>query len=228
MAYHRGTKQTYDKWADQVGDKSYTLENWQPFFEKSIKFSAPDTTKRGANATAAYDVSTLSGGEPGPLSVGFSNYAQAPSTWFEKGFSEIGISPIDGFTSGKLLGSSWVLGTINGTTQTRDSSETAFLQPELGRNYNLVVYVSTLGKRIIFDSSKTAKGVAVSTNGLEYVLSANKEVIVSSGAFQSPQLLMVSGVGPASTLAKYKIPLVANRPGVGQNLWVSSVPTTLP
>ena len=53
-----------------------------------------------------------------------------------------------------------------------------------------------------------------------YTLSARKEVVVSAGAFQSPQLLMVSGIGPLETLTKYGIPIVADRPGVGQNMWV--------
>ena len=56
-----------------------------------------------------------------------------------------------------------------------------------------------------------------------YSLSARKEVIVSAGIFQSPQLLMVSGIGPRATLSQYNIPVVADRPGVGQNMWVSRV-----
>lgn len=62
-------------------------------------------------------------------------------------------------------------------------------------------------------------GVLVTTNGEDYVLSARKEVILSTGAFQSPQLLMVSGVGRRDTLQEYDIPLIANLPGVGQNMW---------
>jgi choline dehydrogenase len=54
--------------------------------------------------------------------------------------------------------------------------------------------------------------------GAQYMLTANKEVIVSSGVFGSPQLLMASGVGPSKTLKSLKIPVVADRPGVGQNL----------
>ena len=61
----------------------------------------------------------------------------------------------------------------------------------------------------------------MNTGGKEYILSAKKEVILSAGAFQSPQLLMVSGVGPAATLQKHNIPVVADRAGVGQNMWVS-------
>lgn len=136
--------------------------------------------------------------------------------------SRCAASPADllsGFTSGKLIGSAYVLETINATTQTRDSSETSFLRSQL-HNYNLMVYQSTLAKRVLFDSNKTATGVVVDSEGLQYTLSAKREVILSAGAFQSPQLLMVSGVGPKATLEKHSIPIVSKLTGVGQNMWV--------
>lgn len=205
-------------WADQVGDSSYTFKEWLPYFEKSLHYTPPDPLKRPTNATPQVDLQTLGGGK-GPLSVTFSNYAQAATSWVAKGFEEIGISPINGFTSGKLLGSSYVLETINASTQTRDSSETSFLRSALG-NINLTVYQSTLAKKILFDQNSKAVGVQVDSHGLSYALSAAKEVITSAGTFQSPQLLMVSGIGPATTLQKHKIPVLADRPGVGQNMWV--------
>lgn len=220
MAYQRGTIGSYKQWADQVGDQSYTFENFLPYFEKSLNFTPPDMNKRAHNATPEYDLSTLGNGK-GPLSVTFANYAQAFSSWAQKGLAEIGIGPINGFTSGKLLGSSYCLSTIEASTMTRESSETAFLEPALS-NSNLYVFQSTLGKKIIFDADKRATGVQVDTEGKVYTLSANKEVVLSAGAFQSPQLLMVSGVGPKETLAKHNIPVIADRPGVGQNMWVSN------
>ena len=219
MTYQRGTIGSYKQWADLVGDESYNFKHFLPYFEKSLHFTPPDQTKRAQNATPQYDLSTLGNGK-GPLSVTFANYAQAFSSWAQKGLVEIGIHPINGFTSGKLFGSSYTVNTIQASTMVRDSSETAFLQPSL-KNPNLYVFQSTLGKKIIFDANKRATGVQVDTNGKVYTLSANKEVILSAGAFQSPQLLMVSGVGPKATLAKHNIPLVADRPGVGQNMWVS-------
>lgn len=219
MAYHRSTKEAYQKWADDVGDPGYTFEKWLPFFEKSLRYTPPDASKRAANATPEVDLETLASGE-GPLSVTFSNYAQASSSWIEKGFKEIGINPIQGFTSGELLGSSYVLQTINASTQTRDSSETSFLRSALN-NYKLKVYQSTLAKKIIFNGESRATGVRVNSEGFVYTLNARREVIVSAGAFQSPQLLMVSGIGPAKTLQRLRIPVVASREGVGQNMWVS-------
>lgn len=75
-----------------------------------------------------------------------------------------------------------------------------------------------MAQKIVFDGSKTARAVNVKANGVSFTLFANKEVILSAGAFQSPQLLMVSGVGPADVLQQHNIPVVANLPGVGQNL----------
>ena len=218
MAYQRGTKGAYQKWARQVDDESYEFENWLPFFEKSLKYSPPNMSKRAANATPDVDLNHLASGD-GPLSITVANYANAASSWVKNAFQSIGILPINGFTSGSLIGSSYLLGTINASTQTRDSSETSFLRTSLN-NPNLMVYQSTLGKRILFEKSTQASGVLVESAGMVYTLSTRKEVVVSAGVFQSPQLLMVSGIGPSDTLTKHDIPLVADRPGVGQNMWV--------
>ncbi|KAG9244293.1 oxidoreductase [Calycina marina] len=217
MTYHLPTAGSLDLWADRVGDSSYSFANFLPYYMKSQKFTPPNQSKRLANATPCYDTTTL--GTTGPLSVIFPNYAGAFATWVVKGLSSIGITPINGFTSGKLIGSAYALGTINYNTNTRDSSETAFLDPLLVKSSpNLIVFPNTLAKKILFDSAKKATGVSVNTQGLTYTLSVKREVILSAGAFQSPQLLMVSGIGPAATLTKYGIPVIADRPGVGQNM----------
>ncbi|PHH86271.1 hypothetical protein CDD83_10482 [Cordyceps sp. RAO-2017] len=107
--------------------------------------------------------------------------------------------------------------TINAANMHRDSSETSFLRKALDYpNYS--VYPSTQAKKILFGPDKQATGVLVDTRGARYTLRATKEVIVSAGVFGSPQLLMVSGVGPAETLRRHGIPIVAHRPGVGQNM----------
>jgi len=99
--------------------------------------------------------------------------------------------------SGTLFGSLYFLNTIDAKTQTKESSETGFLQPAL-RQGNLTVYQSTLAKRILFGGNKTATGVLVETGGSQYTISARGEVILWAGVFGSPQMLMVSGIGPAS------------------------------
>lgn len=75
-----------------------------------------------------------------------------------------------------------------------------------------------MAKLIIFDNTTRATGVLVNTQGFNFTLTARKEVILSAGAFHSPQLLMISGVGPAETLKKYNISVLSNLTGVGQNM----------
>lgn len=220
---HIGSAGSYQMWADQVGDDSYSFENFLPYFQKSQKFTPPDQSRRPANATPRYDPSVL--GRDGPLSVIFPNYAGSFGTWVERGFAAVGIGPINGFQSGKLIGFGHPLTTINYDRNVRESSETAFLDPKLDdQDPNLIVFPSTMAKRIIFDSNKKAIGVEVDTGGLKYVLNAAQEVIVSAGSFQSPQLLMVSGVGPAEALNEHGIDVISDLPGVGQNMEVSIFP----
>lgn len=217
LAYHRGTKGSYKQWADQVGDDSYLWDNILPYFEKSLNFTPPSET-RFPNATPQYDISNLGDGS-GPLQITYGAYAWAFGTWGKKALAAVGIPERQGFTSGSLFGSSNQLLTIDATQQTRDSSETSFLRKLGLQNPNLVVYPNTLATRILFDSNKVAIGIDIDFGGRNYTLNATKEVIVSAGTFQSPQLLMVSGVGPESRLGEFGIPVIADRPGVGQNLW---------
>ncbi|KAH6650751.1 hypothetical protein F5144DRAFT_598177 [Chaetomium tenue] len=216
MCYQRGTRGSYQKWAEATGDDSYTFDGLMPYFEKSIKFTPPNTELRFANGTPEYDLSAMGNGE-GLLSVTFPNYVQAFATWATKGLLELGFKMIPGFQSGELIGQSYGMFTINATTMERDSSETSFLRHSLAYD-NYFLYPCTMAKKIIFDCDKTARGVVVDTAGAEYILTANKEVILSAGVFGSPQLLLVSGVGNPETLQPLNIPVIADLPGVGQNM----------
>ena len=85
------------------------------------------------------------------------------------------------------------------------------------------MYTHALAKKILFNKDKRATGVRVEVSGVgsgsaTFKVAASKEVIISAGAFRSPQLLMVSGVGPAETLASNDIEVIADSPGVGQQL----------
>jgi choline dehydrogenase len=217
MTYHAGTEGSYKAWADAVGDPSYEFDKFWPYFMKHMNHTPPDYSKRFANTTVDYNASRL--GTDGPVSVIYPNFAGAFGTYAQLAMDEVGISPIDGFESGKLIGSAYALGTIDPIANTRDSSETAYLQPALHQNNKLVVYPSTIAKNIVFDSNRRATGIKMDTMGLSYTISAKNEVILSAGSFQSPQLLMVSGVGPADKLAEHDIPVISDLPGVGQNMW---------
>ena len=214
MLYHRGNKGIFDIWASLTNDASWSWNSVFPYFKKSPKLTPPNTSIRPANATAVYNAADF--GNTGPLAVTFSNHASPLGTWHEKGLAAIGIAPGADFQTGSLNGSSWIPLTEEAQGQTRETSATSFLEGVLG-NSKLKIYAHTMAQKINF-SGNTATGVNVRTLGLNYKLTARKEVIVSAGAFQSPQLLMVSGVGPQATLQANGINVVKNLPGVGQNL----------
>lgn len=137
-----------------------------------------------------------------------------------------------GLTSGKLFGFSYVLLTLDPTTSS--SSETSFLREAIQQTSNLYIYKSTLTKRVLFTNT-VATGIEVDSGAGSYKIGVKKEVVVSAGVvstiktpidiirvdsyqFRSPQLLMVSGIGSKATLTQNNIAVLADRPGVGQNM----------
>ncbi|KAF2745593.1 GMC oxidoreductase [Sporormia fimetaria CBS 119925] len=218
MIYQRPTVQSMAQWASDVDDDAYTFDNILPFYQKSGTLSPPNMGKRFSNSTPKYNPSAFP--NSGPLQVSFANYAQSFSTWLKKGFAAIGIPEAQDFNSGSLFGAQYCTSTIRPSDQTRSSSATSFLNYAFNVALtNLKIYTTTRAERILFDANKRATGVRVSTLGIPYTLRARKEVIVSAGAFQSPQLLMVSGIGPRSQLNAHNIPVIHESPGVGQNMW---------
>ena len=132
--------------------------------------------------------------------------------------AQLGLKQVPGLSDGNILGYSYISQTSD-KNQVRSTSESSFLQEALETTTNLYIYKSTTAEKVLFDESKAATGVQLNTGGFSYTLNATKEVIVSAGTFRSPQLLMVSGIGPSDTLEEYGIETIADRPGVGQNMW---------
>ena len=188
-----------------------------PYYQQGIHYSPPDLNLI-TNITATPDSPLAFRHGDGPLQVSYDNTNDAFNSWAQRVFQESGMINIAGFNMGELIGSSSMTFTIDPTNARRSSSESSFLQAAL-RNTTLKVYKQTMAERILFTGNNVASGVTVSTSGgRPYTLSARKEVIISAGAFQSPQLLMVSGFGPHETLERFGIPVLKDLPGVGQNL----------
>lgn len=220
LIYQRGTIGSFDKWASEVGDSSYKWQKVLPYYQKSTHYTPANTMTRAANSSRGTVNETAAfGSNDGPLQVSYPKYASSWSSYFPAGYSELGVPALaQGTNAGVLNGYAYITLTEDPTYETRSSSETAFLQLALERT-TLTVYTHALAKRIMFDANKRAQGVLVDVGGMKFMLNATKEVIISAGAFQSPQLLMVSGIGPASALQGLNIPIIANRSGVGQNMW---------
>ncbi|KAJ8061221.1 hypothetical protein OCU04_010293 [Sclerotinia nivalis] len=223
LSYHRATSGTYQKWAELVGDQSYTFENLLPYYKKSCHLTTPNIEKRNsATATVVYDLTGFDNSIGGPLQVSWNNWVDPTIEALARAVQSIGlpVSP-DGFSSGSLSGhGAWVPSTIEPKHAVRSSSQSSFLEEAI-ENTDIMVHAHTQALKILFDSGspKRANAVQVTTSGFEYTIKATQEVIVSAGVFNSPQLLMVSGIGPRAVLEPQNISLVSELPGVGQNLW---------
>ena len=174
-----GTTGSYQKWANSVGDQSYTFNNLLPYFRKSPQFTPPDYSKRGIGSEILYDTDSFNP-DGGPLQVSYSNFYHPISSFIRRAFSNLGLQNLKGLNSGILIGFSEPTLTIDPQAATRSSSETSFLQDSMATS-TLLVYQKTLAQKIIFDEKKTATGVQVVTAGSEYTLSATKEVILAAG-----------------------------------------------
>ncbi|KNG88319.1 versicolorin B synthase [Aspergillus nomiae NRRL 13137] len=219
MLYHRPTIGSMKLWAELVDDESYIFDNVFPLFKKTINFTAPNEELRSANATVSYREDAYDR-EGQPVDLTYPHAASPFSSWLQLGLESVGVRVTSEFNSGSLLGSFYCPFTIRPDDQSRSSSESAFFRSPSSSRYlrPLTLYKNTMGKKILFDQ-KRATGVEVATAGSKYILRATHEVIISSGAFQSPQLLMVSGIGPANVLQEHEIDVIVDLPGVGQNLW---------
>lgn len=218
MSYIRPTKGSYDRWADTVGDDSFRWASMLQYFKRSVDLTPPNEEKRhNTNATVLFDPSDYDE-DGGPLQVSWNNWVDPTLTWLAQVLLSLGltISP-KGFSSGELVGhGAWVPSTIEPGKAQRSTSESSFLRQAI-KDTGIIVYSHSLATKILFNGTQ-AVGVSVNTQGVEYTLSATKEVILTAGTFHSPQLLQVSGIGAREHLESLSIPVVADIPGVGQNL----------
>jgi len=127
---------------------------------------------------------------------------------------EAGIPKIEDFNCGDNEGSCYFH--VNQKRGRRWSTARGFLKPVLNRK-NLVLETGVLAEKVLFEGNR-AVGVQYGQGGVSKTAKACAEVILSTGAIGSPQLLMLSGVGPAAHLAQHGIPLVLDKPGLGSNL----------
>ncbi|KAL9042703.1 MAG: hypothetical protein Q9180_000405 [Flavoplaca navasiana] len=230
----RGSRGAFDRWADEVEDKTYRFDNFLPYFQRSAQFTPPDNHQRHGNATVQFNASDWSP-KGGPMHVGYSSWVNPMSSWLIAAFRDLGLKDLPSLLSGNLLGWSWLAVNIDPSTQTRSSS-TDFLTEAFLENSNLVVYKNTLAKRIMFEDYR-ATAVKVTAGAATFEIKARKEVILSAGVvlsfpgsfalesthvccqMRSPQLLMVSGIGPRKVLVNHGVDVVSERAGVGQNMW---------
>jgi choline dehydrogenase-like flavoprotein len=202
MLYVRGHPSDYDGWAD-LGAKGWDWASVLPYFLKSEGNACPGPLH----------------GADGPLQVGDQRFPRPISRAFVQAMGDVQVPENPDFNGAVQEGAGLYQVTQfhSGPKKgERCSAAAAYLHPALTRP-NLTVLTRTRAEKITFDG-KRATGVIVKRGLTRRALTARHEVIVAQGTFGSPQLLMLSGIGPADHLRAHGLPVIHDLPGVGQNL----------
>ncbi|KAJ3563326.1 hypothetical protein NP233_g9011 [Leucocoprinus birnbaumii] len=168
-------------------------------------------------------VNTSARGTNGPIRVGYNNYVSKPSVAFIKSCISVGIPFTPDFNGPQgTMGVSRIMTYVDEKYR-RVSSESAYLTPNVLARNNLTVATNATVTRVIFGNVKgevRAVGVefAREKNGQRYRAKAKRDVVLCAGAVHSPQILMLSGIGPSEHLRSNNVPIILDQPNVGQNL----------
>lgn len=229
MIYMRGQARDYDQWAHLTGDDSWSWDNSLPYFKLHEDHHKGGDALHGAKGTA-----------PGVLQGDDSAYGtamrhqQAGGEWrvekqrlrwdvldaFAQAAQQAGIPATDDFNRGTNEGVGYF--EVNQKSGWRWNTAKAFLRPHCEGRPNFELWTSAQVTRLLVetqpDGSQRCTGVQV-WNGHEMVIAhASKEVVLSAGAIGSPQILQLSGIGPAALLRQHDMEVKVDLPGVGGNL----------
>lgn len=198
LIYIRGQKEDYDHWA-ALGNRGWSWQDCLPYFRRL------EHNELGASPTRGVD---------GPLWASTIKQRHELVDAFIAASNRLGVPTVEDFNRGDQEG----VGYYQLTTRRgwRCSTAVAYLKPARSRP-NLHIETDALASKILFEGTR-AVGIRYVKHGRTEEVRAHREVVLTAGALQSPQLLQVSGVGPAALLNAFNIPVVADRAGVGENL----------
>lgn len=198
MIYIRGSKADYDGWA-AAGASGWSYDDVLPYFKKA------EHQENGADQWH---------GSGGPLNVADLRYKNPLSDIFLAAASQVQLPINTDFNGAHQEGMGYYQ--VTQKDGRRCSAARGYLDPVRDRS-NLTIISKAHASRVLFED-KRAGGVEYHREGSLHTVEASREVILSAGTFQSPQLLLLSGVGPGMQLKKYGIEVIADRDQVGQNL----------
>ncbi|HUS96326.1 MAG TPA: GMC family oxidoreductase N-terminal domain-containing protein, partial [Hyphomicrobiaceae bacterium] len=198
LIYIRGQREDFDDWAAQ-GASGWDYQSVLPYFRRFERNGGEPSQYRGAQGDLR--VSDLRNNNPACMA-----WVAAAQQFGLPANADFNAGTTHGVGAYQLsIGRRW-----------RESSAVAFLKP-IRQRPNLTILTGAHAMRILFDGPRAA-GIEWRADGEITAASAGGEVILTAGALQSPQLLQLSGVGPAELLQKHGINVVADLPGVGRNL----------
>jgi choline dehydrogenase len=197
-AYIRGQIEDYDGW-QRLGNSGWGWSDILPYFEK---------LERRENTDGTYD------SESGMLSVSYPRYVHPIARAFIQAAVAAGLPQCADLAGNSPYGVGLMPYSVK--RGVRNAAAEAFLKPARNRK-NLVIETSAFARRILLESRK-AVGVDYERNGAAHEAAARREVILAAGSIASPQILMLSGIGPARHLTEHGISVTADVSGVGENL----------
>ncbi len=198
MIYIRGHRADYDEWA-ALGNKGWSYQEVLPYFKKSENQQRGESDYHGKN---------------GPLCVSDHRTKNKLSEALIEAATTLGYKRTNDFNGENQEGFGYYQ--VTQKNGSRCSTAAAFIKPVLKRK-NLRVLTEAAVSKLSFENKK-ATSVTYKRWGLESTATANKEIILCAGAYNSPHLLMLSGIGPSKELKKHGIRPILNIEGVGQNL----------
>lgn len=199
MVYIRGHAKDYDHWAE-LGNRGWSWKDVLPLFKREERFEGGESEYHGAS---------------GNLRVSGPRYRNPLSEAFLDACEEVGIPRNDDFNGPEQDGAGFFQVTIHDGK--RWSSARAHLTEEVRARPNLTIITGAHATRVLFEGRR-ATGVTYRQGRVDRQVHAAGEVILAAGAVQSPQLLLLSGVGPAGEIAPHGIAQIHELPGVGGNL----------
>ena len=218
MGAARGSQADYDAW-EELGNPGWGWRGLLPYFKKSTTFTppSPETVKRW-NIT--WDPAFYA---RGPLQLHISDFQYPDIATFRDALrNQPGSRVLGDSNAGLGPGAYWTAQVIDPRNQTRSSARSAYYDPVHKSRPNLHLVTGQTATSILFSREKplTAKGIRIVSRLDKKARSvyAKKEVILSSGAVMTPQLLQVSGIGPATVLKAAGVPVKLHLPSVGANL----------
>ncbi|MDQ4107276.1 MAG: GMC family oxidoreductase N-terminal domain-containing protein [Actinomycetota bacterium] len=201
MMHVRGNRRDFDGWA-QLGNQGWSYEEVLPYFKKSETYHGPMSPYHGDNGP----ISVIDCRKPSPVLHAFVDAAAA------LGLTEK-YNDFNGATQEAGAGFYQSTRTPDGV---RVTAASAFVKPVLGRE-NLQLLSQVRATRLLIENGRVVGVEYTGPDGLQ-TIRAEREVAVCCGAFETPKLLMLSGLGPAEQLTAHDIPVVQDLPGVGGNL----------
>ena len=198
MAYVRGHPSDFDRWAAS-GLTGWGFEDVLPYFKRQESWERGEDHWRGGS---------------GPMTVRQSRYQDVLVDAYIEAGTQLGHPLTPDYNGAQQEGFGRLQSTIR--RGKRCSSAVAYLRPALGRR-NLDVVVNALTRRVIVQGGR-ARAISFSRGGVEHVVGADREILLSAGVINTPQILMLSGIGDPVELARHDIETIVPLPGVGANL----------